>query len=120
LKNLVRINLKSRVASSAMLCLLGHALFVSVTHHHNSTGLRFAGDTASVSDNPGDSGASPESGSDAHCLSCRLQRNFTSDIHPSSVTIQSQSEPLMRETPHYHATCGGCSTLLFGRAPPLV
>ena len=111
--------MKSRIASTAMLCLLGHALFVSVTHHHNSTGVHSAAG-ASVSDNPGNSGASPESGSDAHCLSCRLQRNFTSNIHPSSVTIQSQYELLIRETPRYQATSRECSNLLFGRAPPLV
>ena len=111
----------SRVASIAMLCLLAHAFFVSVTHHHSSHQNLAANGAASVStDNSGGSGPTRGSASDAHCLSCRLQRNFTSNVHPASVLVQPLHEPLSRQTT-LTAPCSPGSCFIFSnRAPPTI
>ncbi len=102
-----------------MLCLLAHAFFVSVTHHHNSQQYLSANATASVTaDNSGGSGATPGSAGDAHCLSCRLQRNFTSNVHPASVVVQPLQEPLSRQTTLSEPRSPGSCFSFSDRAPP--
>ena len=111
---------RSRVTSIAMLCLFAHALFVSVTHHHSSRQDVSAPDARVAVENSDGSGETPGSTSDAHCLACRLQRNFNSNAHTSSVPFQLVDEPLTRETPSFWAGFTGSALLLFGRAPPLI
>jgi len=104
-----------------MLCLVAHALFVSATHHHNPTSHSLLSPaTASVTAaRDGESGSAPDSTSDAHCVSCRLQRNFVSNIHTATVLVQALDEPVLRETHRSLPGSAGSSLLLFGRAPPL-
>jgi hypothetical protein len=110
---------RSRVISIAMLCLFAHALFVSVTHHHSSRSNSSAPSASVTAENGGESDSSPGSTSDAHCLSCRLQRNFTSNVHSASIVVQPFDEPLTIEAPNIAAAVTGSARLLFGRAPPL-
>lgn len=106
--------------SLALLCLVAHALFVSVTHHHSPRQNLSAQVTESVTAaDTGNSGAVPDSNSDAHCLSCRLQRNFTSNVHTASVLIHPLEEPISREALFLQPGSAGSSLLLRGRAPPL-
>jgi len=105
--------------SIALLVLLAHALFVSVTHHHN-VARAVTLSTASISADYGaDSGGSPHTGRDGHCLSCSLQRNFISDTHTAPLIIQPLQKPAESEAflsePHSH----GPALRTCGRAPPL-
>jgi hypothetical protein len=114
------IRSRSRVASLTLLCLLAHAFFVSITHHHAS--LHKSAPAANVTmtaENDGGSGAKPDSTDDSHCLSCRLQRNFTSNIHTATVVVQPIEEPLYVEPFLVERCSRGSSLLIFGRAPPL-
>lgn len=102
-----------------MLCLIAHAAFVSVTHHHSALPVIAAPAADSfIANDKNDSNPAPDSSSDAHCLSCRLQRNFTANVHPACVVVQSFREPIRRETPKAQPSYSGSSLLLFGRAPP--
>src|SRR6266496_3591920 len=102
-----------------MLCLLAHAFLVSVTHHHNSPRDRSTRATANVTaDNSRSSGATPGSAGDAHCLSCRLQRNFASNVHPASVVVQLLQEPLCREISPTEPRSSGACFIFSDRAPP--
>jgi hypothetical protein len=99
-----------------MLFLILHAAFVSVTHHH---AVRPAPTTSNiVSGDAGDSHTAPDSNGDAHCLSCRLQRNFVSNIGASAVVLQPLEESSIREAILCVAYSKDSSLLLFGRAPP--
>ncbi len=102
-----------------MLCLLAHAFFVSVTHHHSSP-REFAEEAivSVTSDDGGGSGATPGTAGDAHCLSCRLQRNFTSNIHPASLVVQLVKQPLSRETTLFRPCSTSSFFILSDRAPP--
>ena len=103
-----------------MLCILAHAFFVSVTHHHKSVQSPVFAAIASVAadDNRG-TGTAPESTSDAHCLSCRLQRNFTSNVHPASMVVQSLEEPLRLEASLSEPGLPGSCFIFSNRAPPI-
>lgn len=68
----------------------------------------------------GESGPDSETGGDSHCLSCRLQRNFVSNVHTDSVLIEPLQEPASCETDKLQHALPGSSLLLFGRAPPLI
>jgi len=100
---------------------LAHAFFVSVTHHHGLSRTLSPDAIATLTaDDDGGSGAEPGSGGDAHCLSCRLQRNFSSNIHTATVLVQPIEKPLYREPPLLIERClRGSSLLIRGRAPPV-
>jgi hypothetical protein len=111
---------RSRSIALAMLVLIAHAAIVSATHHHS---VRPQAVTASadqsVASSHEDSGSAPDSNSDAHCLSCRLQRNLVSSVHAAPVLVESITQPILHETPRPDTTHSGSSLLLRGRAPPL-
>lgn len=114
----IKRNTRSRLTSIAMLVLLAHAFLVSVTHHHSSHPYATEATASITNDARGESGTTPGSAGDAHCLSCRLQRNFSTNVHPPSVIVQPLQEPLSRQT----ALCVSCATgsyyILSDRAPP--
>lgn len=117
---------RSRAVALAMLVLIAHAAIVSVTHHHSvrpqavtQAVMPSCGDQ-SIASRHEDSGSAPDSNSDAHCLSCRLQRNLVSAVHASPVLVESITQPILRETLRPDTTHSGSSLLLHGRAPPLV
>ncbi|HVG21849.1 MAG TPA: hypothetical protein VNI02_22630 [Blastocatellia bacterium] len=111
---------RSRAKTLALLCLMAHALFVCFTHFHDAGQSRQSSATANVQASGGNPHGAPDSTGDSHCLSCRLQRNFVSDTHTSSVIVEPIREPLNREiflsAPHSR----GLSLLIYGRGPPLL
>ena len=109
---------RSRAYSLVLLCLMAHALFVCFTHHHNARPDLSSSATASISaTSDSDSENSTDSGSDAHCLSCRLQRNLISD-HPAAslvvALIPEALEPRSKIRPTSFATI--LRLLLWSRA----
>lgn len=110
---------KLRTVSLALLCLIAHALFVNLTHHHPiaraTPGLATAPFTAA--DTSG-SNPAPDSGSDAHCLSCLLQRHFVSPTYPVPVLLGLIDAPTRYVTFPTHSNSRLISANHFGRAPP--
>lgn len=110
---------RSRVIAVAMLCLIAHAAFVSVTHHHPARPQLSAPSAASfIANDTRGSNTAPDSGGDSHCLSCRLQRNFVSNIGTTALVVQPFEQPSVREAIVCVAHSDVSSLLLFGRAPP--
>lgn len=110
---------RSRVIALAMICLIAHAFFVSVTHHHPVRPELAAPTGSSFIANDGrGSHTAPDSSNDAQCLSCRLQRNFVSNVGTTAVAVQPLEQPSIREAILCVAHSKGASLLLFGRAPP--
>lgn len=119
-KHRMTVGPRSRLASIVLLCLLAHAFFVSVTHHHGLSRTLSPDAIATLTaDGDGGSGAEPDSGGDAHCLSCRLQRNFNSNIHTATVLVQPIEQPLCREPLLIEGCLRGSSLLILARGPPL-
>jgi hypothetical protein len=104
-----------RASSLALLCLFAHALFVCVTHLHDSPAAAVS-ITAAGDNSPG--GASDSRG-DAHCPSCRLQSNFISDSHTGSLIIEPTVQSLACEVRLAEPPSRYASLLIFGRAPPI-
>jgi hypothetical protein len=104
-----------------LLCLVLHAFFVSVTHFHYSAQSEGAPAQSSIRACEGHSEHNaPGAGGHSNCLSCRLQRNFVSDLTPSSIILEQSSglavsEPMLSEA-HSH----GPFLVLSDRAPPSV
>lgn len=104
-----------------MLGLIAHAAFVSVTHHHPSSPQLAAPKAASfIANDDRGTDTAPDSGTDSHCLSCRLQRNFVSNIGTTAIVVQPLEQCSIRETILCAPSSKGASLLLFGRAPPNV
>jgi hypothetical protein len=108
---------RARVSALVCLCLMLHALFVCLTHHHDTAPLSPA---AVIAASDSDSHTTRDTGSDAGCLSCRLQRTFVADSHISAFTPEPAPQALLRETRLAQAHTRRRVTSLFGRAPPLV
>jgi hypothetical protein len=110
---------KARASSLVLLVLVAHALFVCVTHHHERTRIPSEFAIATLTAEDGDSSNTPDSNSDSHCLSCRLQRNFVSNVNSSSLTMELPQEALLRENLSIDLHSYTCLLALSGRAPPL-
>ena len=95
---------------------MAHALFICLTHHHD-TPLSYA---SAVSANDNHSRTTTDAGSDAGCLSCRLQRQFVADPQTGTISVETVAEARFRETPLTEPLPQRLATSLFGRAPPLV
>jgi hypothetical protein len=107
------------IRTFALLCLVAHALFISATHFHSidrSNSPAAAQITAAGSDSRG---ATDTSG-DSHCISCRLQRNFISDLRTPSVTLELIPKGVVSETTISTPCSRGPFLTLSDRAPPLV
>jgi len=114
------LNARSRVASLALLCLLGHVLFVSITHHHKPTKIN-TGTAAHLTDaGHHESGNAPGSNGDSDCFSCRLQRNFTSSIQTASIVVQFLGELQIQDTICWEPRFADAPLNVSGRAPPFV
>ena len=101
----------------ALFALVAHAYLISVTHFHR---LETAASAATAAwQGAGDAAPPISTNSHAQCLSCRLQRNFTFDLHHSAPLI-APPQPIAADhrarQPEAHA-----SRVLLksaGRAPP--
>lgn len=108
---------RARHSALIFLCLMMHALFVCLTHHHDTAPLS---QTTVLSASNSDSPATKDTGSDAGCLSCRLQRNFVADPHTTALGIEPLAETLACQVLLVDPHTRRLVTSLFGRAPPLV
>jgi hypothetical protein len=111
---------RARLFSLVLLCLMGHALFVSLTHHHDAVRNQSAHSKVSLVTISNDSQTSTETGNDAGCLSCRLQRNCNSNLHTATVSVEAIVEAPVSETQLAESYAKSLEATLFGRAPPLV
>jgi len=118
-RRLFRSSIRPRATSLALLLVFAHAMFVCVTHHHSSARSLSSTGVIVTADANDESGAAPDSKGDGHCLSCRLQRNFPSNIHTSSLVVQQLEGPANWDTLVSETCPAGCSLLLSGRSPPL-
>jgi hypothetical protein len=109
---------KTRIATIAFLGLLAHALLLSVVHHH-AIDLD-AGRSIVVACAPQDSSeGKPDSSSDSHCVSCRVQRTSISDIRSPSLVVELLLQTIDHET-HVSRVSSSCPLLILSnRAPPL-
>ena len=113
-------NQKSNVIRTlALLCLVAHALFVSATHFHgidrlNSSAARAIAATGS------DPHSATDTSGDSHCISCRLQRNFISDLRTPTVILELIPKGLICETFLSTPCLRGPFLTVSDRAPPLV
>jgi hypothetical protein len=90
-----------------------------VTHHHDRPIDREFVASVSFTTEDGDSSNAPDSSSESNCLSCRLQRNFVSNINSSSLAIEISQEAILRENVSTDPHSYSCLLLLSGRSPPL-
>ncbi|MFL6214052.1 MAG: hypothetical protein ACJ74J_09185 [Blastocatellia bacterium] len=112
-----RTERRARLSALVFLCLTMHALFVSLTHHHQFAPL--SSHAAIVAANDNDSPSSRNAGSDASCQSCSLQRNFVADTHTPTYSVEHIVAVLAREALSVAPRSQRFASSLFGRAPPL-
>ena len=108
------------VRAMVFLCLIAHAFLVCFTHHHSNVGRDGANSTPGLTAGTNGESSSPmKSGGDANCLSCRLERNFVSDIQPASLIVDLLKAHVNPDAslsePHSHGTF----LVPSDRAPPL-
>ncbi|HKQ06215.1 MAG TPA: hypothetical protein VJ464_13855 [Blastocatellia bacterium] len=108
---------RARLSALVFLCLMMHALFVCLTHHHSTPRLS---SSIIVTTSDSDSQTKNDAGSDASCLSCRLQRNFVPYPHPAATTLELVPQTIACQTLRVEPLSQRLITSLFGRAPPLV
>jgi len=108
---------RGRSPALVCLCLMMHALFVCLTHHHGTAQLS---STTVITASAGDSQTAKDAGSDAGCLSCRLQRHLVADPHAAAIGPEPVAEALLYDTLLAPPHTWRLATSLFGRAPPLV
>jgi len=112
----IRNSKRARVSALVCLCLMLHALFVCLTHHHDAPPL---GQTAVVAASDSNSPSAKDTGSDAGCLSCRLQRHFVADPHTAAFAPEPLTEALLYQTLLAEPQTRQWAASRFGRAPPL-
>src|SRR5689334_8612535 len=85
---------RARLSALLFLSLMMHALFVCLTHHHDIAPLSH---TTVINASDSDSPATKDTGSDAACLSCRLQRNCIADPHTPTFGVELLAETIARQ-----------------------
>src|SRR5262245_52236022 len=111
---------RSLFRTTVLLCLIAHAVLVTVTHHHPET-QRLPG-TAEASIEAGGrtrSGTPLQTSKDMCCLLCSLQRHSVTEIRPISIVPVLSSEPVSLEMFVWEPSCNGVLIVLSDRAPPL-
>ena len=112
---------KLRLIAIVLLVLVGHALFVNLTHHHQSLLHHPLSASPIVSeDDHTPSEHLPQTGDHDNCAACNLQRSFAAQLQTPIAHIEFGLQPLNWEAyllPSYLNPAGFCSA---GRSPPLV
>lgn len=106
-----------------LLFLLVHAfIHVSLTHQHPTARDGWMRSALSIAqDDDGDSDGAPGSNGDLNCLSCRLHRNFISDLqHALLIAPKPLQAPVYLEAALSEPRTYGPDLVLSDRAPPLV
>jgi hypothetical protein len=111
---------KARASSLVLLVLIAHAFFVCVTHHHDRARAGETLATISFTSEDGDSNDKPNSNSDSHCLSCRIQRTFESADRSHSIAVELPLETAVHEKLLSHPCLNRPALVLSSRAPPLI
>ncbi len=113
-------NKSNAMKTLALLCLVAHALFLTATHFHSVARIDSSFTAVRITATDGDSHGATDRGSDSHCHSCCLQRNFISDVRTPSVFFDLVHKGLSYEI--FLSEPGSCGPFLnlSDRAPPLV
>jgi hypothetical protein len=115
----IKDSTKHRKVTLVLLCLLAHAILVTITHHHKLKLVWASGTSTTLESStaPMQGGLADPQG-DSGCLSCSLQRSFVSDVRPFRIAVMLpeperwQLVPLVAATTEpYLSTCN--------RAPPM-
>ncbi len=104
----------------AILCLIAHALLVNAIHFHITGCQEIAPNGPTLTASHQSDSNSPFAGGHTECLSCRLQRNFVSDVRPISLFFDSLPEPLARELLISEPRLQISFSIFSSRAPPIV
>lgn len=115
---LTRRSARERFLAAALLCLVAHGVFVSVTHHHSASGQGAPGFSIESGDTDG-SGKFPQSGDDSNCVSCRVSRSFNSLDRSEFLVVQFPVQAVVREKLLSHFLPDTPDLVLSGRGPPL-
>ena len=113
-------NPKARASSLVLLVLVAHALFVCVTHHHDRSRGYSTVAGISITAEDDDSSNTPDSSSDSHCLSCRIQRSFAAVDRAQTVVIDLPLQAVVLEKLLSHACLNRPGLVLSTRGPPLL
>ena len=106
--------------ATLLLCLIGHASLVTVTHHHKWSQRASNEAPVSVEANTGRNTGKPVGKSgDACCVSCCLQSAFASSVSPVSIPPDLSAETVLSETVVLNSSSNGVILTLSNRAPPL-
>lgn len=104
----------------ALLCLIAHALLVNAIHFHITGSQEVALNGPTLKTSHQNDSSNPLAGGHTECLSCRLQRNFVSDVRPISFLFDSLPEPLTRELFISEPRLQLSFPIFSSRAPPIV
>jgi|SRR5690242_11807722 len=111
---------KLRLSAVVLLALVVHALFVTLTHHHQALNHHRLSATPVIStDDHTPEEHLPQTRDDANCAACNLQRSLTAQIQPPIVQIEIGGQPLIREVHLLHSYLNPTEFYSAGRSPPL-
>jgi hypothetical protein len=104
----------------AMLCLLAHGLLVNAIHFHIPGGQQPQPARSRLKAVQKSDSNNPLSGSHTECVSCRLQRNFVSDVVPTAVHFDLVTQSLTWGLFIPEPALQDSFSLFSSRAPPAV
>ena len=111
---------KLRLSAVVLLGLVVHALFVTLTHHHQALPHhRLSATPVIATDDHTPEEHLPQTRDDANCAACNLQRSFAAQIHPPIVQIELGRQPLVRDVHLLHSYLNPTGFCSAGRSPPL-
>jgi hypothetical protein len=111
---------KHRRVTLVFLCLLAHAVLVTITHHHRLGSHPQVGNIIGLESTQVSIPAGwGEKEVDSGCLACSLQRNFISDLQPFRTPGQVLAEPERWETIPLSCPSTGPFLTSCNRAPPM-
>ena len=114
----IRHSARKRLLAAALLCLVAHGFFVSVTHHHSASPQKASVFSIETGDRD-DSGKLPQTGDDSSCVSCRVSRSFNSLERSQSLVVQCPVQTVVRQTLVSYFLPDTPDLVLSGRGPPL-